>query len=143
MIQLSDILKERIKKVGGGAELGRLLGGLTGQAIGQYARGEGMPSLTFAVKWKEVFNENLIDLIFEVDRNSEIELVVEKYKEEWDKKIKEASIVEEPVPQFADLRDELIQTQRRLLARKASLIKCMEEKADLYKIIVENGIKKS
>lgn len=61
--QLSDILEEKSKKVGGYAALGRLLGGLTGQAIGQYASGKGMPSLTLAIKWREVFNENLIELM--------------------------------------------------------------------------------
>jgi hypothetical protein len=120
MRQLSDILKERIKKVGGGAELGRLLGGLTGQAIGQYARGEGMPSLTFAIKWKEVFGENLISLMFEEEA---------------------VSIVEEPLPEYGDMRDELIEMQRRLLERKATLIKCMGEKEELYKSIIEHGIK--
>jgi transcriptional regulator with XRE-family HTH domain len=119
MRQLSDILKERIKKVGGGAELGRLLGGLTGQAIGQYARGEGMPSLTFAIKWREAFGENLISLMFEE---------------------KAVSIVEEP-PEYGDMRDELIEMQRLLLQRKATLIKCMGEKEELYKSIIEHNIK--
>lgn len=63
MRQLTDILEEKSKQVGGYAALGRLLGGLTGQAIGQYANGKGMPSLKMALKWKEVFNENLIELM--------------------------------------------------------------------------------
>jgi predicted transcriptional regulator len=61
--QLSDILIEKVKKVGGKAELGRLIG-VTGPAIYQYTTGM-MPSLTFAIKWKEAFGENLIDLMFD------------------------------------------------------------------------------
>ena len=64
MRQLSDILVEKIEEVGGKAALGRMLGGLTGQAILQYING-GMPSLTFALRWKEAFGENLLDLMFE------------------------------------------------------------------------------
>lgn len=64
MRQLSDILIEKIKKVGGKAELGRLLGGLSGQAIGQYINGA-TPSFEIAVKWREAFGENLISLMYD------------------------------------------------------------------------------
>ncbi len=73
-----------------------------------------------ALKWKEAFDENLIDLMYEEKR---------------------LTILEEPMPEYTDLRDELIQTQRRLLARKAALVKCMQEKEELYQLIIKNGIK--
>lgn len=41
MRQLPDILIEKIKSVGGKAALGRMLGGLTGQAILNYTEGGG------------------------------------------------------------------------------------------------------
>lgn len=63
MRRLSDILKEEKEKVGGKAALGRYLGGLSGQAIDQYIEGA-VPSFEIAIKWKESFNENLIDLLF-------------------------------------------------------------------------------
>jgi hypothetical protein len=62
--QLADILIEKIEQVGGKAALGRMLGGLPGQLIFQYTKGV-MPSIDFAIKWKEAFDENLIDLLFE------------------------------------------------------------------------------
>jgi len=60
--QLSDILKDKSKALGGKASLGRLLG-VSGQAILQYSNGA-IPSFDIAIKWKQVFNENLIDLMF-------------------------------------------------------------------------------
>lgn len=90
--QLSDILEEKSKKVGGYAALGRLLGGLTGQAIGQYASGKGMPSLTMAIKWREVFNENLIELMYADD----------------------TTIVAEPETPYAALEKRVIELEKKL-----------------------------
>lgn len=118
MRQLTDILIEKVEKVGGKAALGRMLG-VSGEAILQYTQGR-MPSFSVALKWKEAFDENLIDLMYEEKR---------------------LTILEEPMPEYTDLRDELIQTQRRLLARKAALLKCMQEKEELYQLIIKNGIK--
>lgn len=116
--QLADILIEKSEKVGGKAALGRLLG-VSGEAILQYTQGR-MPSFSVALKWKEAFGENLISLMFEEQS---------------------VSIVEEPLPEYGDMRDELIEMQRRLLERKATLIKCMGEKEELYKSIIEHNIK--
>ena len=98
MRQLSEILLEKIEKVGGKAALGRLLGGLTGQAIGQYTV-SGMPSLSFAIHWKRAFNENLIDLMFADEQPTK---------------------AAEPEAKYS-LASELIETQR-------SLIRCQMEK---------------
>jgi len=66
MRQLSDILREKKDATKQSyAEIGRVLGGLNGQLIGKYANGKSMPSLDFAVKWKQAFDENLIDLMLE------------------------------------------------------------------------------
>lgn len=95
MRQLTDILEEKSKQVGGYAALGRLLGGLTGQAIGQYANGKGMPSLKMALKWKEVFNENLIELMSD-DR---------------------PPIVAEPQPDYKQLEKRIIDLEKKLKER--------------------------
>jgi len=63
MRQLSDILIEKSKSVGGKAALGRLLGGISGSGILQYTQGR-MPSFEIAINWKRAFNENLIDILF-------------------------------------------------------------------------------
>jgi hypothetical protein len=65
MRQLSDILIEKKQKLGGWAEIGRLLGGRDGQLIGKYASGKSVPALDFAIDWKKAFGENLISLMFD------------------------------------------------------------------------------
>ncbi len=72
MRQLVDILEEKIKKVKGKASLGRMLG-VSGEAILSYTKGTSMPSLALAIKWKEVFDENLISLMFEEPMHSGVE----------------------------------------------------------------------
>lgn len=64
MKQLADILQEKKSKLGGWAEIGRALGNIDGQLIGKYASGKSLPSVDFAVKWRQVFNEDLIELMF-------------------------------------------------------------------------------
>jgi len=71
MRQLSDILIEKSKSVGGKAALGRLLGGISGSGILQYTQGR-MPSFEIAINWKRAFNENLIDLLF-ADESEKVE----------------------------------------------------------------------
>jgi len=63
LMQLSDLLEEKKKELGSYAEIGRLLGGISGQVIGKYASGKVVPSIDFAVQWKKVFEENVIDLL--------------------------------------------------------------------------------
>jgi transcriptional regulator with XRE-family HTH domain len=96
---LSEIIKLKIKELDiSQAELGRRIMGLSGQQIGYYMAGKQAPSIDFAVKWKEVFNENLIDLILE----------------------EELPATQNPTEKDT-LKDELIDCQRKL-------IKCTEER---------------
>lgn len=99
--QLSDILREKVKEHGK-AGLGRLLGGISGQGIGQYINGS-MPSFEIAIKWKEVFDENLIDLMYPPD-----------------------PVVMEQEPKYERVQDKLIHAQE-------ALIRCQQEKEDLRK----------
>ncbi len=98
MRQLSDILIEKIEKVGGKAALGRLLGGITGSGIRQYTEGR-MPSFDVAIKWKEVFGENLISMMFEE---------------------KPTPVEEEPTPAYGVVAE--------LAECRKKLIECMEER---------------
>ena len=104
MTQLVDILIEKIKTVGGKAALGRALGGIPGQTIFQYTQGV-VPSIDFAMKWKEAFNENLIELMSDDKR----------------------SIAAEPVAiygEVAALKDELLQCHRELHELHKKLDEC-------------------
>lgn len=103
MRQLVDILEEKIKKVKGKASLGRMLG-VSGEAILSYTKGTSMPSLALAIKWKEVFGENLISLMFE-----------ESF----------VSRLEEPSASYG-LQADLNECRKKLIA-------CMEEKDQLRK----------
>ena len=107
MRQLSDILIEKKEKVGSFAEIGRLVGNLTGQQIGQYASGKIVPALDFAINWMKAFNENLIDLMFN------------------DK----PPVVAEPEVKYNEDK-ELIKVQREL-------IECMREKEQAQKELAE------
>ncbi len=86
MRQLSEILLEKLNhEVKSKAALGRLLG-VSGPAILQYIQGR-MPSFDIAIKWKQAFDENLIDLIFEEPHMNMVAEPQEKYmslKEELD-----------------------------------------------------------
>ncbi len=65
MIPLSQLIKQKMKDLDiSGAELGRRLNGVTGQAIGYYIANKQVPSLEFAIQWKKAFNENLIEQMF-------------------------------------------------------------------------------
>jgi hypothetical protein len=108
MRQLSDILIEKKDNVGSFAEIGRLLGNLTGQQIGQYASGKIVPALDFAINWKKAFNENLIDLMFSDEQ---------------------PTIAAEPEVKYS-LASELIETQR-------SLIRCQMEKEKMQQELNE------
>lgn len=66
MKTVGEIISLKIKELNiSQAELGRRILGLSGQQIGYYIKGKQTPSLDFAVKWYEIFHENLIDLMFE------------------------------------------------------------------------------
>lgn len=121
MRQLADILQERIKKEGKGgkASLGRKLG-VSGEAILQYTQGR-TPSLSLAIKWKEAFNENLIDLIFEEDRILRSEAVPSQ----------ELLMAMEDKPKYQNhaLIAELNDVRKELLS-------CMKEKEELKKKLV-------
>ncbi|MFN8889343.1 MAG: hypothetical protein ACK5WF_17935 [Cyclobacteriaceae bacterium] len=101
--QLVDILEEKIKKVKGKASLGRMLG-VSGEAILSYTKGNSMPSLALAIKWKEVFGENLISLMFEEPTHTG---------------------VQEPSATYG-LQADLNECRKKLIA-------CMEEKEQLRK----------
>ncbi|NOS92939.1 MAG: hypothetical protein HOP30_13525 [Cyclobacteriaceae bacterium] len=103
MRQLVDILEEKIKKVKGKASLGRMLG-VSGEAILSYTKGTSMPSLALAIKWKEVFDENLISLMFEEPARGG---------------------VQEPSATYG-LQADLNECRKKLIA-------CMEEKEQLQK----------
>lgn len=103
MRQLIDILEEKIKEVKGKASLGRMLG-VSGEAILSYTKGTSMPSLALAIKWKEVFDENLISLMFEESVHSG---------------------VQEPAATYG-LQADLNECRKKLIA-------CMEEKEQLRK----------
>ena len=107
MRQLADILKEKIEKVHGKAALGRLLG-VSGEAILQYTQGR-MPSMAVAIKWKEVFNENLIELMFDGD---------------------EPTIVGEPLVPYGGIT-ELEYWKTQFAMAKNDLRLCLEEKQRL------------
>jgi hypothetical protein len=95
--QLSDILIEKVKAVGGKTALAGYLG-VTDGAIHQYIGGS-MPSLSVAIAWKKSFNENLIDLMFtdkptvvaepEVKYNEEKELIKVREKEQAQRELAE------------------------------------------------------
>jgi predicted transcriptional regulator len=108
MRQLSDILNDKIIVLGSKAALGRQLG-VTGEAILQYINGR-MPSFQIAIRWKEVFHENLIDLIFDQEK---------------------PTVVSEPEPKYSDLRHDLIDCQQKLIA-------CYEEKQRLQQALDES-----
>lgn len=57
---LSDLIKKKGKS---NAEIGRLLGGISGQRIGQYLAGGRNPKPDFFKKWKKAFNEDLQEMI--------------------------------------------------------------------------------
>lgn len=104
MRELSEILSEKASEVGGMAKLGKALRWGSEKnptsLITQYIKGK-TPSIEFAVRWKEVFNENLIDLMTE-----------------------NSSMVEEPIAKYGTnqaLKDELSETRKKLIT-------CMEEK---------------
>lgn len=107
MRQLSDILGEKKARTGHSwAEIGRLLGGLDGQLVGKYANNKSQPSLDFAVKWKQAFNENLIDLM-----------------------LGEQSIVDEPQSLYETTKD-LVDAQKALIKcmeEKAQISKDFED----------------
>lgn len=86
MRQLSDILADKIKQLGGKAALGRALGGIPGQTIFQYAEKGINPSIDFAIKWKEAFNENLIDLMLE-QHSEEAQMIVSEPGAEYYKEV--------------------------------------------------------
>lgn len=104
MRQLVDILEEKIKKVKGKASLGRMLG-VSGEAILSYTKGTSMPSLALAIKWKEVFDENLISLMFDEPTHLG---------------------VQEPSATYG-LQADLNECRKKLIA-------CMEEKEQLRKL---------
>jgi len=102
MKKLSDIIKLKAEKVGSNAELGRLLGGIPGQAIGQYINSpDKMPSISFAFKWKEAFEENIIDLIFETKTSIGKSVGSRKEADLLDQLIKEKQLV---IKLFEDLK---------------------------------------
>lgn len=80
---MADLIEEKKDKLGlSGAKLGKMLG-VSGQAIGQYVAGA-MPSLDFAIKWKDAFGENLIDLLFEEgERKTNLDLAAEPGVDEY------------------------------------------------------------
>jgi hypothetical protein len=100
MRQLSDILLDKKKEVGGYAEMARLMGSVTGQQLGQYAAGKIVPSIEFAVNWKRTFNENIIELMFKDDAPQ--------------------NQVSEPPAEYGDCKDQLNRCKDKLIA-------CMEE----------------
>lgn len=103
MRQLVDILEEKINEVKGKASLGRMLG-VSGEAILSYTKGTSMPSLALAIKWKEVFDENLISLMFDEPIHAG---------------------VQEPSASYG-LQADLNECRKKLIA-------CMEEKEKLMK----------
>jgi hypothetical protein len=113
MRQLPDILIEKKQTVGGWAEIGRLMGGLSGQLIGKYASGKSVPALDFAIEWKKAFNENLIDLLLDDPG---------KQKQDLPK------VAEPEVEYNAD---------KRLIKLQAELIECMAARLRMEKELVE------
>ncbi len=66
---LSDLIAKKGKS---NAEIGRLLGGISGQRIGQYLLGGRNPKPDFFKKWKKAFGEDLESLIESNDSEDEI-----------------------------------------------------------------------
>lgn len=68
MKELKDIIKLKANELGGMAKLAKELNWGSEKnptsSITKYVNGT-MPGFDFAIRWKEVFNENLIDLILE------------------------------------------------------------------------------
>jgi hypothetical protein len=123
MRQLSDILMDKKNEIGGFAKMARLIGGVTGQQIGQYAAGKIVPSVEFAVNWKRAFNENIIELMFEDDAG--------------------VNQVSEPANPYGDT-----ECYKELAACRKDLIKCLQEKeatkeqlAELKNFISTTGAK--
>jgi transcriptional regulator with XRE-family HTH domain len=59
---LTDVLKELIKDKGKQTEIAKKLG-ISAQRLGQYLAGRQKPKLDFYIKWKEVFGEDIQQML--------------------------------------------------------------------------------
>lgn len=71
MASIGEVLKGLYKKYGGNkSEIARQLGGIvTSQQLGQYEAGKSEPKVLFYERWKEVFGDDLQQLMKGVERN--------------------------------------------------------------------------
>lgn len=112
MKELKYIIKQRADEIGGMAAIARKLNWGSEKhptaLIKKYISGS-WPSLEFAIKWKETFDENLIDMIFE----------------------ETAPIVYEPEGQYVTLKDELNECRKDLIDCMKTKDRLQEENARL------------
>lgn len=149
MQKLNEIIKIKSEIVGGNAELGRLLGDISGQAIGQYINDpDKSPSIYFAIKWKKAFNENIIDMMTETvisnsntDQRDEIirlykEIVrlrdeVEKYKKENSESKKTNETLREQIRSLKEIEESQAEQIRTAIESNNTMQQKLKEMAEL------------